>query len=112
MQRRCMGGMGVAMMVLGVSAPAARAELERILNEDHVFAALTESFVPLHLDITQLSARDEQLQAKYRAPTLPAVIFVDASGWELGRWATQDSADDAFLAQLRQVVSTHPLPGR
>ena len=54
--------------------------------------------------------RDEALQAKYRVPTLPAVIFVDADGRELGRWEQNLSAR-GFIAAMHDVVASHPLAG-
>jgi hypothetical protein len=80
------------------------------MNDDWVFGLLSKSFVPLHFDITELSEHDEALQAKYRVPMLPAVIFVDAAGRELGRWDLRNSNAAAFVAEMRSIVAAHP-PG-
>ena len=82
--------------------------IEQIMNEDKVFGVLSKSFVPLRFDITELSDRDEALQAKYHAPALPAVIFVDAAGRELGRWNPKNPSAETFIAQMRSIVVSHP----
>jgi thiol:disulfide interchange protein len=82
--------------------------IERIMNDESVFGLLSESFVPLHFDITELSEQDEALQAKYRAPTLPAVIFVDTNGRELGRW-NRESAE-TFTAEMERILASYPRP--
>jgi len=83
-------------------------KIEQIMNDEIVLSQLSEDFVPLHFDLTDLSDDDEMLQAKYRASKLPAVIFLDAGGQELGRWdRTVLSAAD-FLAAVRSIVASHP----
>jgi thiol:disulfide interchange protein len=84
-------------------------KIDQIMNGDIVFGLLSESFVPLHFDITELSEHDEALQAKYRVPALPAVIFVGADGRELGRWKNNLSAR-GLIAAMQSVVASHPLP--
>ena len=83
--------------------------VEQIMNGEEVFSLLAESFIPLHFDITALSEHDEEMQAKYRVPTLPAVIFVDAAGRELSRWNHGNFSAEAFVAELRRIVDSHPL---
>ncbi len=85
-------------------------KIEQIMNDDRVFGLLSESFVPLHFDITELSDHDEALQAKYHASTLPAVIFVDAAGRELGRSDCKNPSAESFIAEMRSIVASHP-PG-
>jgi len=82
-------------------------KIDEIMNDEIVFGLLSESFVPLYFDITELSDRDEALQAKYHVPALPAVIFVDAHGQELGRWDKNLSAR-GFIAAMQNVVASHP----
>ena len=82
-------------------------KIEQIMNDDTVFGLLSESFVPLYFDITELSDRDEALQAKYHVPALPAVIFVDAAGRELGRWNENLSAA-GFIAAMRSAAVSDP----
>ena len=87
-------------------------EVERIMNDKSVLSLLSENFVPLHFDLTDLTDDDDALQAKYHASTLPAVIFVDAAGRELGRWQRKVRSADGFLAAMRSIVASHPPVGR
>ncbi len=82
-------------------------KIDEIMNGEIVFGLLSENFVPLYFDITELSERDEALQAKYKVPTLPAVIFVDATGQELGRWR-QNLSPGGFIGAMRSVLASHP----
>lgn len=84
-------------------------EIDRIINEEAVFDLLTHSFVPLHVDVTELSEQHEALQTKYRALVIPAIIFLDANGRELGRWDHRDLSSDAFLVQVRNILISHPV---
>ncbi len=61
------------------------AELELTFAEDGVFEAITDNFVPLKFDVSEGSDQDDDLQARYRSGTLPAVIFFSPDGRELGR---------------------------
>ncbi len=83
-------------------------KIEQIMNDAAVFGLMAESFVPLHIDITELNAHTEALQTKYRAPTLTAVIFVDAAGRELDRYYRRAPSAESFMAQMRRVVASHP----
>ena len=82
-------------------------KIEQIMNDETVLTLISESFVPLHFDITALSDHDELLQAKYHVPVLPAVISMDVTGRELGRWNENLSAG-GFLAAMRGIVASHP----
>ena len=84
-------------------------KVEQIINDDQIFNLLSESFIPLHFDITELSEHDEEMQAKYRVPTLPAVIFVNAAGRELSRWNHGNFSAEAFVAELQRVVDSNPI---
>lgn len=83
-------------------------KIEQIMNDETVFGLMAESFVPLHIDITELSEHAEALQTKYSAPTLPAVIFVDAAGRELDRYDSKAPSVESFIAEMRSVVASHP----
>jgi thiol:disulfide interchange protein DsbD len=50
-----------------------------------VYEKILDDYIPLKLDVTKDTEADEALRAKYNAPNLPAVIFLDADGNELGR---------------------------
>ncbi len=83
-------------------------KIEQIMNDEAVFGLMAESFVPLHIDITELSEHAEALQTKYRVPTLPAVIFVDAAGRELDRYHSKDPSAESFIVEMRSVVASQP----
>ena len=87
-------------------------KIERIMNDEVVFGWMAERFVPLHIDITELTEHAEALQTKYRAPTLPAVIFVDAAGRELDRYGCKEPSAESFMAEMRRVVASHPPASR
>jgi protein disulfide-isomerase len=86
-------------------------KIDAIMNEDIVFGLLSKSFVPLYFDISELSDADEAMQAKYRVPVLPAVIFVAVDGRELGRWGKNLSAR-GLVATMQSVVDSNPLTGK
>lgn len=61
-------------------------ELEvKTFAKPEVYDSILASFVPLKFDVSQGTDLDDARQAKYKAETLPAVIFLDAEGRELGR---------------------------
>ncbi len=84
--------------------------LEEILAKPEVHAELTRDFVPLALDVTRLTPKDNELKAKYKVFTLPAVVFVGREGQELGRFEGEVLTEAALLAELRRVMSAHPRP--
>ncbi len=79
------------------------AELELTFAAEGVFEALTEHFVPLKIDVSEGSDEDDELQARYRSGTLPAVVFLDLDGKELGRVSKYLDADE-FMAVLRPTI--------
>ena len=83
-------------------------KIEQIMNDDIVYSLMSKSFVPLYFDITDLSDSDEALQAKYHVPALPAVIFVDVGGRELGRWK-KNLSPRSFISAMQDVVAANPL---
>ena len=83
-------------------------KVEAILAKDEVYAELTKSFVPLEFDITALTANDNAIKAKHRVFNLPAVLFLNAAGEELGRFEGEKLTEAAFLAEVRRVVDEHP----
>jgi thiol:disulfide interchange protein DsbD len=60
-------------------------ELELTFGDDEVYDAITSSFVPLKLDVTDDTPRNDALRGTYGAATLPSVIFVDTQGRVLAR---------------------------
>ena len=70
--------------------------IEKVLGEPEVYDALTGDFVPLKFDVTESSDSDQALQKRYKASSLPAVLFLDADGNELLRY-TNKSPDASSL---------------
>lgn len=60
-------------------------EMELTFGDEDVYNAITASFVPLKLDVSEGDADDKAHQENYGAKTLPAVIFLDTTGNVLGR---------------------------
>lgn len=60
-------------------------ELELVFGDDDVYAAITDSFVPLQFDVSAGTDEDMGRRARYGAATLPAVVFLDPDGNVLGR---------------------------
>jgi thioredoxin:protein disulfide reductase len=60
-------------------------ELELTFSDAEVFDHLIANYVPLKFDVSDDTHRNEELQDKYDAANLPAVIFLDADGHEHGR---------------------------
>lgn len=83
-------------------------EIEKVVADDRLYDEITGAFVPLKFDVTEQNERDEALQARYRVPGLPAVVFMDADGNELGRYTNKNVSVDNFGAAIRKVVADHP----
>jgi thiol:disulfide interchange protein DsbD len=55
-------------------------ELEITFAMDDVYEEITANFIPLKFDVTEGNDQDEERKARYKAGTLPAVVFLDADG--------------------------------
>jgi thiol:disulfide interchange protein DsbD len=60
-------------------------QMEVLFGDDVVYAAITESFVPLKMDVSANSDADDAAKARYDSPTLPSVAFRTASNTKLDR---------------------------
>lgn len=80
------------------------AELEHTFADSGVYDELAEHYVFLKFDVSEGTDADEARQEKWSAETLPAVIFADAGGKEIGRVDKYLPAED-FLQILRQAVT-------
>jgi thiol:disulfide interchange protein len=60
-------------------------ELETTFAHDDVYKAITTSFVPLKLDVTNATDMNNERKQRYNAETLPAVVLMSADGKVLGR---------------------------
>ncbi len=79
------------------------AELEITFADSTVFDEIRDNYVPLKFDVTQGTDEDEAKQEKWNAETLPAVIFVDAEGNELGR-VSKYLAPEPFLQVIQPAT--------
>jgi len=61
------------------------AELELTFADADVYRELTDHFVHLKIDVSKGTDEDDDLQDRYHAQTLPAVVFLDPDGVEVGR---------------------------
>jgi thiol:disulfide interchange protein DsbD len=60
-------------------------QLELTFGDDEVYNAITASFVPLKVDVSENDEDDLKARQKYGAVTLPSVVFMDTEGNVLGR---------------------------
>lgn len=80
------------------------AELEHTFAQSEVFDELSKNYVLLKFDVTEATDEDEARQEKWKASNLPAVIFTDAAGKELGR-VDKYLPPSEFLEALRPAVA-------
>jgi thioredoxin:protein disulfide reductase len=60
-------------------------ELELTFGDDDVYELITKNFVPLKFDVSESNATNAERQARYKAGTLPAVIYLSTDGRAVGR---------------------------
>ena len=60
-------------------------ELERTFGDDDVYDLITKNFVPLKFDVSDSTAVNAERQARYKAGTLPAVVYLSTDGHTVGR---------------------------
>lgn len=77
-------------------------KLENTFAAAGVYEEIVDGYIPLKLDVTEGDERAEAIQERYSANTLPAVIFLDADGNELGRIAAY-VGPDAFLEAIERA---------
>jgi thiol:disulfide interchange protein DsbD len=78
-------------------------ELELTFGADDVYEEITNNFIPLKFDVTEGSDLDEERKARYKAGTLPAVVFVDAEGNRLAH-IKKMMEEDEMLKIVRPAV--------
>ncbi|MCA9676162.1 MAG: thioredoxin family protein [Kofleriaceae bacterium] len=86
-------------------------ELELTFADEEVFGALTGNFVPLKVDVSEGSDEDEALQDRYKSLTLPAVVFLDADGKEVGRVSRFMKPDEMLKVVQPAVARLHGAAG-
>jgi thiol:disulfide interchange protein DsbD len=96
------------MIDFGATWCGACKELEHTFATHGVYEGIVADFVPLKLDVSKGNDRDDELQTRYKAQTLPAVIFLDADHHEIGRIASYVGSDgfhavlDPAAAEIRK----------
>ena len=60
-------------------------ELELTFGDDDIYEQITRNFVPLKFDVSNDDAISAERRTRYKAGTLPAVIFISTDGHPLGR---------------------------
>ena len=60
-------------------------ELELTFGDDDVYDAITKNFVPLKFDVSTDDATSAERRGRYKAGTLPAVVFLTTDGRPVGR---------------------------
>ncbi|HMG21041.1 MAG TPA: cytochrome c biogenesis protein CcdA [Kofleriaceae bacterium] len=60
-------------------------ELELTFGDDDMYEQITKNFVPLKFDVSNDDAISAERRARYKAGTLPAVVYVSTDGHPLGR---------------------------
>jgi thiol:disulfide interchange protein DsbD len=79
-------------------------ELEVTFGDDDVYDAITTQFVPLKFDVTEGTDADEERKARYKAGTLPSVVFLDSEGNRLEQVRRNMDADE-LLRVVRGAAS-------
>ncbi len=75
--------------------------IEKVMGEPGVFEELNQDFVPLKFDVSESTDADQALQAKYKASSLPAVLFLDNDGHELLRYTSKTPDTKSMLKTIR-----------
>jgi thiol:disulfide interchange protein len=60
-------------------------ELELTFGGDDVYDLITKNFVPLKFDVSDSTAINAERQARYKAGTLPAVVYLSTDGHTVSR---------------------------
>jgi thiol:disulfide interchange protein DsbD len=75
-------------------------ELELTFAAQGVYETIVDNYVPLKLDVTDATDADGELRARFKADTLPTIIFMDADGNELGRLRGRYMAPGEFKKKI------------
>ena len=78
-------------------------EMELTFGDDEVYDAITASFVPLQLDVSDDTAVTSEMRQRYGARELPSVVFMGNDGTPVGR-INQLSEPDEMLAIVRPAA--------
>lgn len=78
-------------------------ELEVTFGDPDVFDEITTNFVPLKFDVTESTDANMEKRARYKADTLPAVVFMGPDGAVLGR-VNKYMEPEAMLGIIRPAA--------
>jgi thiol:disulfide interchange protein DsbD len=85
-------------------------ELELAFAEQDAYDAITSNFVPFKVDVSGGTDEDMDFQERYHAGTLPAIVFLDAQGVEVGRFTPKLKPDEIMRAVRPAVARLHGGP--
>jgi thiol:disulfide interchange protein DsbD len=74
--------------------------IEKVLGEPEVYDVLNADFVPLKFDVSDSNDADQKLQKRYKATSLPAVLFLDAEGNELLRYTNKTPDAESMIKTI------------
>jgi len=78
-------------------------ELELTFGDDDVYDLITKSFVPLKFDVSDSTAVNAERQARYKAGTLPAVVYLSTDGHTVGRVDHMMEPDELGDGEARRI---------
>lgn len=76
----------------------------RTFSDEGVRKAIAADFIPVQVDVTESTDADEQIQKRYEAMTLPAIIFFAPNGTEIGR-VSDFQPPDTFVKSVREFAA-------
>ena len=79
-------------------------ELELTFGDDEVYPLIAKNFVPLKFDVSNDDATSAERRARYKAGTLPAVVWLTTDGHAVGR-INRMMEPDELLPVLRAAVA-------
>jgi len=85
-------------------------ELELTFGDSDVYDTITANFVPLKFDVTKGTNEDEERRDRYKAATLPSVVFMDTEGNRLAHVKRFMKADEMLRVvkpAARKVKDAH-----
>jgi thiol:disulfide interchange protein DsbD len=80
------------------------AELELTFGDDEVYEVITRNFVPLKFDVSDDNETSAERRGRYKAGTLPAVVYLGTDGHTVGRLDHMMEPDE-ILPVLRAAVA-------
>ena len=79
--------------------------MERAFGTDDIYDAITKNFVPLKFDVTETNDLNDALKAKYKAQTLPAVLFIDPDTGKVYQRIRGELEPDKMLEVIKSAAA-------